>query len=458
MTQARIRRWTGRGRFCGTARGLVVLVAGLVTVSAPGHAQQPVLVDDPALKEEHDRTFADVLARPSATVLNLRYADLAMRLGDDEAAIGALERVLYTEPDRGELRYRLGTLYFRLAADQMARSYFASAEGEGVPGARMAAYLAEIDRRLQTSSVSFSAQFGFRHQSNANAGPSAAAIRALGYDTTVPVESARRADGNAFALASLRIVQELGTDRGDLIEAQVTGYYGRQFALEHLNTGLAEVNLGPRLALSPEVLHGWSIKPYVLAGGISLADRPYMLTTGGGVTAAIPVAGVLVEPAMEWRRRRFLNSGDYPSAREQDGRLAIAALAASGYLTTSAKWSARLFSSRNSTAIAHNSYHARGADVGVLVRFSPPFIPNSAEWSLFPFGGWTRTVYDSPDAAVDPAVRRKDREWRVGANLTVPLRTNIGLGLLVQYSKVGSNIPNFRLRNLSVSVGPTLQF
>jgi len=441
---------------CARLAGCVALLLGISGQTL--RAQEPTLVDDPELQRRHDAAFAALFARPSDEALIRSYAEIATRLGDVEAAIGAYERLLYANPDSPAARRELGRLYFRLTAYQMARGYFGSTDpAGGLEGARNAFLLSEIERRLPTPGLSVSIETGARYQSNANAGPSASLIRALGFDTALPVTASRRRDGNAYGLVSLGYIHDLGTPRGDVVEAQVTGFYARQFALQSLNTGLVEASLGPRLMLG-NALPGWSIKPYALAGFVTLGDKPYIAHGGGGVVAAMPVGHILFEPGIEWRRRAFRASGDQPTATEQTGALTTSWLTASGFLASSLRWTARGFYQNNDAREAFNAFAATGGDVGLIWQVEPPVLTEFGSWSIFSFVGMTRTAYDAANPSVDPAVRRKDREWRVGTKLNLPLWTNGGLGLLVQYTTTRSNLPNFRMRNLAVTVGPTVRF
>src|SRR4051794_34603931 len=57
----------------------------------------------------------------------LRPESVPSRIGDYEAAIGALERLLFYNPDLARVRYELGSLYYRLGSYEMAARYFKEA-------------------------------------------------------------------------------------------------------------------------------------------------------------------------------------------------------------------------------------------------------------------------------------------------------------------------------------------
>src|SRR5215207_1859066 len=74
-----------------------------------------------------DAMFRQVLREPANLDLSFRFAEAAVRAGDHEAATGALERMLFYNPNLPRVKLELGILYFRLGSYEMARSYLAGA-------------------------------------------------------------------------------------------------------------------------------------------------------------------------------------------------------------------------------------------------------------------------------------------------------------------------------------------
>src|SRR5829696_3761957 len=135
---------------------------GAQLLCAPAKAQR--IVASP----EYDAMFAQVLREPANLDLSFRFAEVATAAGDYEAAIGALERMLFYNPALPRVRLELGILYFRLGSYEMARSYLAGAlAGADAPPevrARVEPFLFEIDRRLATTQWSGFGQLGVRFQ------------------------------------------------------------------------------------------------------------------------------------------------------------------------------------------------------------------------------------------------------------------------------------------------------
>src|SRR5829696_4532054 len=158
-TRSQLRSWLLR---------VAAAALGAQLLCAPAKAQR--IVASP----EYDAMFAQVLREPANLDLSFRFAEVATAAGDYEAAIGALERMLFYNPNLPRVKLELGILYFRLGSYEMARSYFQGALASGPPPevvSRVQPFLTEIDRRVSTTQWSVFGQLGLRYQTNANAGP-----------------------------------------------------------------------------------------------------------------------------------------------------------------------------------------------------------------------------------------------------------------------------------------------
>jgi hypothetical protein len=166
---------------------------------------------------EYEALFRRVLREPANLDLSFRFAEMATRAGDYEAAIGALERMLFYKPDLPRVKLELAILYFRLGSYEMARSYFQGALAAGAPPevtARVQPFLVEIDRRLSTTQWSAFGQIGTRYQTNANAGPTSALVRGAGFDVILDKRFVKRPDWNAFGLMAIRHIHDFENQRG----------------------------------------------------------------------------------------------------------------------------------------------------------------------------------------------------------------------------------------------------
>ncbi len=127
------------------------------------------------LEERRQALFEKMLAAPANLDVAFEYAAVSVRLGDYEAAITALERMLLFAPGLARVRLELGVLYYRLESYDVARAYLERAvSGEDVPGEvreRVEAYLSEIEKRQSRHGFSGGLFAGVRYQTNANAAP-----------------------------------------------------------------------------------------------------------------------------------------------------------------------------------------------------------------------------------------------------------------------------------------------
>lgn len=98
---------------------------GLNLPPAAGDAN--AAVGNPQLRAEYDAAFKESLAKPADPQVLVKFADVAVRFGDIEGAISALERLLLIDGDQPEVKLELGVLYFRLGSNEAARTYLEEA-------------------------------------------------------------------------------------------------------------------------------------------------------------------------------------------------------------------------------------------------------------------------------------------------------------------------------------------
>ena len=442
------RRRTGPARLAGA-----VWLAANAALLGPAGAQTA-----PELLREQDVLLRRLLRAPSDLGANFRYAVSTRQTGDIEAAIGALERLLYYNPTLASVQFELGTLYYRLGSYEMARGYFqaaaASAGASPELRARAESFLARIEQRLRPSQWSGFAQTGLRYQTNASVGPDETIASLFGIDRRF----ARRPDWNWFGTVGLDYVYDFGNQRGDVFEASVLAYDAQQFRLSEFDVATVDVAAGPRFALFPDLPGRMSVKPYVLAGAAALADRPYLGSIGGGVTLRFDLGAIAtVEPLAEVRQRDYRASGLYPLAEGLSGTLSTYAVRAGGSLLPGLRWLTRIGFDHDEARYAAYGYNRVSFDVWLPWDFASP-LGDGRRWVLAPSFGIRDSRYRAPDLNINAAIRRHDFEWRAGASLDVPVTERFGLGLQVQYRAADSNLSLYDVKDLSVTVGPTFRF
>ena len=111
-----------RATFASIALALFILLCSHVHSAEAG--------DLMAMRSEFNKTYAQLLRNPSDVNLTLQYAALAASLGDYEAAIPPLERLVMLDPTLYRTKLKLGTFYQKLGSKVVARSYFEDVANE----------------------------------------------------------------------------------------------------------------------------------------------------------------------------------------------------------------------------------------------------------------------------------------------------------------------------------------
>jgi Flp pilus assembly protein TadD len=75
----------------------------------------------------YDTAFQETLRKPADPATLVGFAEIAIKVGDLEGAISALDRLLLIDGDQPEVKLELGVLYFRLGSFEAARNYLEEA-------------------------------------------------------------------------------------------------------------------------------------------------------------------------------------------------------------------------------------------------------------------------------------------------------------------------------------------
>jgi hypothetical protein len=411
-----------------------------------------------------DLLFKRLLIKPDDLDAGFQYAQLETELGDYEAAIGALERILYYNPNLPRVKLQLGVLYFHLRSYEMARTYFQdvlnSAETPADIRTEVQTYIAAVDKAVAINQLSIYGQFGLAYQTNANAGPNSTNVLALGQNALLSPQFQKTPDWNAFGLVTVHDFYDFNDQRGDGWESDLITYYSQQFRVTRLDLGLAELRTGPRLGIGD--YGGLTVHPYGIGNVLSLAGVNYLNTLGAGVSMNWPVNETLtITPGLEFRNRYFYNSANYPTASGQSGGQWIGYVFGSGLLSAplGLSWQGRVSYTSSNANYGPYAFHDFSIDLGLPYSFAAPaFAHTGSVWTLTPSTGFSYTPYAIPDPIVSPFVTRTDRQWRVSATLDAPFYKNLGFTLQVQYLRTYSTVPNYSLQDFIVAAGPTFHF
>lgn len=444
----------GGAVFSRSSALLVACTAILIAQGGAARAQSPA---------EQDQLFQQMVRNPGNHEVTFAYVKVATARGDYEAAIGALERLLFYNPRLTRVKYELGALYFRLGSYEMAKRYFkealASPDIDAITKERVETYLPDTEKQLQPSRFSGFAQTGIRSQSNASFAPGGGVLRLGGQDLALLPTARQKSDVNWFGLVGLAHDYDLQNQRGDILETRAVGYLTEQSRLKDLNVGFIDASFGPRLALAPELLPGVTVKPFVVGGMTWLDGATYLSTVGAGVSLKAAVNDRFsFGPEFEWRRAEFRTGDVVPVSGFNTGDWFTTSLSGSWTIAQQIKLDARGLYRRGDSAFVFQSFDQWAVEAALTLEFAPPFDWMSRNWSIAPFARWIDTRFDAPNPFIDPLTTRSDGQWSVGALFNAPVTKTFGVSAAIQYDKTNSSLPNYRLENFSVMFGPTARF
>jgi hypothetical protein len=446
---------------------------GLMTVCAPVFALfvaiQPVSAQDAS--DEQERLHAQMLREPTNYEVTFAYVKVATDHGDYEAAIAALERLLYYNPNLAHVKYELGTLYMKLRSFDMARRYFKEALAtrglDPVTKSRIEDYLPDTERQTQQSRFSGFAQTGVRYQSNANFAPSNGLVNVGGQELGLPTTNTKRSDGNWFGMVGLSHDYDLNDTAGSTFETRFTGYLTQQFVLDDLNVGLIDGSFGWRIPIANNVFPGASVKPYVTGGNIWVGGSQYLASGGAGIVFTLPVNQKLTfEPGFEWRHVGI--TVDTPVATQgvaasqlnefSSGNWFTGGMSMKYSIVETVKLDARGYYRRGEGQADYQNFDQWVGEAALSFMVPPPFTGMPRYWTLSPFARYTETDFDAANPFLDPNTKRSDKTWTAGVIFDTPITKVFGVKTTFQYDKTTSTLPNFRLDNYQVMTGPTARF
>jgi hypothetical protein len=416
------------------------------------------IVDASIVQLDYDALFQQMYKSPSNLDVTFKFAEQAVARGDYEAAIGALERMLFFNPNLPRVKLELGVLYFKLGSYELARGYLQDAiKGADVPDdirAQVRAYLYEIDRRLSRYEYSVFFNSGVRYQTNANVGPNGLMVRALGQDAILDNRFGKQPDWNYFNTVATYYAYKLDT-RGDAVEVTFLGLDSHQFQLKQFDLGLVELIVGPRVAIGQNA----SFKVYGIGDQVWLGDANYFNAVGGGLSARTTIGNMgVAEAYVEGRHRNFFDSLNFPTASQQTSDFLTAAVTTDIRIAEPLHWVTRIGYDDNHAIFDFNSYKRYSIDVAFPFAFGIVLFGTPHQFVFAPTAGYSWADYAAPNAIVDPITIRHDREQRYGAIFDAQIIDNLGFRTQIQYSKIDSTLPNYTTNNFSVAIGPTVQF
>src|SRR5579862_8440413 len=230
--------------------GVVLAILWLAGASPPAHAQAPGGNDIAALTAQKNALFQQMLHDPANLSVTFAYAEISARLGDNEAAVSALERLLLFNPNLPRVDLELGVLYYRMGSFEAARAYFEKAKTFNPPpevAARVDEYLGKIAADEAPSIFTGYVFLGAQYQTDANVAPGSPLVISPVGAVLLSNQFVKHDDANIFGTGSFLYSYDLGTQNRDAIEVTGTGFLNHYLQFNRLDLDLGELTVGPRL-------------------------------------------------------------------------------------------------------------------------------------------------------------------------------------------------------------------
>ncbi|MDN2582827.1 tetratricopeptide repeat protein [Aquibium sp. ELW1220] len=424
-------------------------------------APPQVSADVATLQAQRTALFQRMLDKPDDLDAAFKYAALSAQVGDLEAAIATLERMLIFAPGLPRLQLELGVLYYRLGAFETARTYFKSAiSGPQVPDEvrlKVEEYLSGIATAEMDTRFSGQIRAGVRYQTNANRAPGLGTVLTSG-GLTIDPGSVGAADTNAYAAGLFHYSHDLPS-QGDSLEVDLVTYASKQFERDELDTVLAEVTFGPALDMGRVGIDNAVLGIYGIAAGVFVNDHFYSAAGGVGTRFVIrPSARMSSLTAFEYRYRDYQESSAAPTANNRDGNEYRLYTSNSYIVMPTFMLNGGAYVQRTESEFGYLAYIEAGISGGFSYAFASPLGGQYGPWTLSPTAGFIYREYDDADPVIDPTEAEIDHEVYVGASLLVPVAQSWSLLADTEYRDVSSNYAIRDYDNLSVSLSVVKRF
>ncbi|MGA7262611.1 MAG: tetratricopeptide repeat protein, partial [Stellaceae bacterium] len=316
-----VKRNTGATLVSGRLWRVVCGFFALALLVAPlegATAQEVPPQDKASLEAQKEALFQQMFRDPANLDVTFAYADVSARLGDYEAAVSALERMLLFNPNLPRVQLELGALYYRMGSYELARDYFDKAAAANPPPevrARVEQYLADIEKSQSRHHLSGYVFFGGQYQTDANVAGSSLILSPIG-PVVLGNQFVKQASGSMFGSSSLLYSYDMETQNHDTLEVTSVTYLNHYFnpAVNRLDLSLLEVTGGPRFNFPNLIgVKAASLKPYIIGDEVGLGWNQYFAAGGPGIEYdEIVWNDLALRAAFEFRHKNYTNAPDRP--------------------------------------------------------------------------------------------------------------------------------------------------
>lgn len=414
---------------------------------------------DTSLQQDYGAAYDALRADPGNPALLAAFANEASRIGNYEAAIGALEAILIQNPGLNQVRVELGVMYYRVGAFEVSRYHLRRALESGTlsPAAasRAQSFLETDEDRLDGTSISGYLSAGLRYDSNPTFASDNDVI--LAFDEFVGTFNAfnpRSVDSDyaAFAQGAILWREDLGNQYGESWDTRALAYWRWQFDESEVNIGYNRLSTGPRLAVLPGTLDNAWFHPYALAT-VSFVEHDFANAAGGGGATLSKRFGTWLTVSLDGNVRYRGSSSEEQNALLAEGRAGLSMALTEDLLVG---FGARFqYSGADADYRSSTSWGLYGS---INLRYDAPLDLTDYPWELSIQGDYRRVDYHGVNPAVGAGLERDDHDARVVIRNTVGLSSSWFLFAEGGLQTIDSTIPNYQADDKFVALGATWRF
>ncbi len=453
-----------------------IVFLALVVATVQAAAQTLSSSEQSRLEAKKSALFQQMLRNPGDLDATFAYADVSARLGDYEAAVSALDRMLLFNPNLPRVQLEIGALYFRMGSYDLARDYFQRAAAANPPPAvreRIDEYMAQIDKATSRHHLSGYVFLGGQYQSDANVAPGSPLILSPIGPVLLNSQFLKQPSGSVFASGSLLYSYDLEDQRRDSIDVTAVGYINHYFNsnVSRLDLALLEVTGGPRINFPNGGLLGSvaaSVKPYLIGDEVGLGEAQYFAAGGVGLEYDETVWNdMLLKTVFEFRRKNFTNIPDRPLSTGLNGNDKLVSFSATKPIAENAVLNLEFDYLKQSTDFDYYTNSTYAVIGAYRIHYDAPFKATPYPWETSLFLGRAWSIYAAPDPCCNTssnpdeffsASSQLTQRWRFGVTEAVPVSRRIAIVLQLERDIVSSNLPIYGYTSNSVLLGPQIRF
>jgi hypothetical protein len=438
---------------------LAVAMAGLA-LAEPAVAQPSPTADTQAA---YDAAFQETLKKPSDPKTLVKFADLAVQVGNLEGAISALERLLLINGNQPGVKVELGVLYYRLGSYEAARTYLESARQSAgaTPEIKDKAgqYISDIDSQVGRSQFSGSILNGIQYSSNANSG-TAGALQSVGPNVVTTPNVSSQPDFNYLLAATIDHRYDLNRQDNGALESELQFYMTQQFQVTSANVLFVDFTTGPRTSpFESGLFSNLTMRPFVTGRYVAVGNMPSYWAWGGGMEGGTPITSQMQATLSVFgRRREFLNNPTVPTNNEGSGNEGVVSSSLQVALTSYMTLTLSGLYTRFIASVPAQSYGEVALGGTMEVRFDDPLGINGRSWALTASGGIAQATYDQPDPTVNSTIARSQNDVNLGLVLAIPMTETLALIGQVNYFERSASLSTYSYNALTALVGVGWRF